>query len=140
MPLSDFLQSGQMREPRSLNLAPIRLRTAVRNQINPKLSLRGFNRGVGGSRGHLIPLRKQLKVVDERLHRLFHFGPARRHELRIVRLNLPLRHLVQALLDDSQRLTHFLHTTQVTVVAVAFRTDRDVEIQVFVRVVRLLLA
>jgi len=42
-------------------------------------------------------------------------------------------YLIDALVDDAQRLAHLLNTDQVAVIAVAVHTDRDVELDLVVR-------
>ncbi len=58
----------------------------------------------------------------------------------VVSANLTLRHLVQALLNNSQALSHLLHAHQVPVVDVAPRADRNLKVHVRVGVVRLRLS
>lgn len=54
----------------------------------------------------------------------------------IIDLDLTRRHLVEALVDDSERLTELLDTAEVPVVAVSILTDGYVKLNLVVRVVR----
>uniref|UniRef100_A0A182TXL0 Uncharacterized protein n=1 Tax=Anopheles melas TaxID=34690 RepID=A0A182TXL0_9DIPT len=134
---SNLVQRCQMGKPGRLNLAPIRLTGPVRHQIHTELTLWRFHRRVRGPGRYLIPLRKQLKVMDKRLHRLFHLGAGRWRYLPIVRLNLTGRHPIEALVDNAQRLAHLLNAAQIPIVAVALRTNRYIELHLIVRIVRL---
>ena len=61
--------------------------------------------------------------------------------VRIVAQQRPVgRHLVEALLDDAERLAHLLHAHQVAVVDVAVRAERHLEVEAVVDEVRLRLA
>jgi hypothetical protein len=53
-------------------------------------------------------------MVDERLHGLFHGGSRGRGNLVVVDLDNTERHFVQALVDDSKRLSHLLHSAEVS--------------------------
>ena len=64
-----------------------------------------------------------------------HLCPGGRDTLGVVRPDVPLRHLVEALLDDLERLPHLGHAAQVAVVAVALPTHRDVKVHQIVGVV-----
>lgn len=44
-------------------------------------------------------------------------------------------HLVEALVDDSERLTELLHPTQVTIIAVAIDADGNVKLDLIVGIV-----
>lgn len=52
----------------------------------------------------------------------------------------PRRHLVKALVDDAEALSEFFHAAEIAIVAVAIHTDRHVELDSIVGVVRLALA
>jgi hypothetical protein len=85
-------------------------------------------------------------MVDQRLHRLFHLGAARRRNLRVVHAHVAVYksqtdkynykkishqrtgHLVEALQNNARRLPHFLDAAKVPVVAVALGADRNLEI------------
>lgn len=53
----------------------------------------------------------------------------------IVDLDLTFGHLVQALVDNAQRLAELFNAAQVAIVAVAILANRDVELNLVVRVV-----
>ena len=67
-------------------------------------------------------------MVDEGLHGGLHLGPAGGHALGVVGPDVSLRHLVQALLNDPQALSHLEHSHQVAIIAVAVGTDRNVKV------------
>lgn len=103
-----------MRKSRCLDFASVRSAATVANEIDGKFSLWRLDRGKCGSRWHLESLRVQLEVMYQRFHAGFHLLPPRWYDFRIVDPYFALWHLVQALVNDSQRLTHFLHAAQVS--------------------------
>lgn len=50
-------------------VVPVGLGAAVRDEVDAELPLGRLDGGVGGARRHLVPLREQLEVVDQRFHR-----------------------------------------------------------------------
>lgn len=134
---------------------PVRFWTSVGNQIHSKFPFRSFDSRVSCTGRYLIALSEQFKVMNQGLHGGFHFLPAWRSDFSIVRFDFAWNshtqtfvvvffrlentwwHVVETLFDDAQRLTHLLQSAQVPVVAVAFSTDRYVEFDQIVRVVRL---
>ena len=65
-----------------------------------------------------------------------HRRSRRGNDLVIVNLDLTLRHLVEALVNDSERLSEFLDSAQVSIVAISVLSDRYVKLDLVVRVVR----
>ena len=63
---------------------------------------------------HAVALGEQLEMMDKCLHRSFHFGSFGCHDLGVIDAHFTFRHLIQALLDNTQRLSHLFHTAQVS--------------------------
>ncbi|KYM93835.1 hypothetical protein ALC62_15536 [Cyphomyrmex costatus] len=89
------------------DLAPIRFAAAIANEVNAELAFRCLDSSVRSSRWHLETLGEQLKVMDKRLHATLHLFPSRWHNLGVIASYFSLWHLIQALVDDTQRLSHF---------------------------------
>ncbi|KAI6875764.1 NADH-ubiquinone oxidoreductase 49 kDa subunit [Hortaea werneckii] len=82
-----------------------------------------------------------LRRLDGRcLHVLLHGCTWWRSDFVVLYLDWASRHLVQALVNDTERLSELLHTAEVAVVAVAVDTDWDIELNLVVGVIRLRLA
>jgi hypothetical protein len=79
-------------------------------------------------------------VVNQSLHVLLHGSTRRGHDLVVLDADGTSGHLVQALLDNAERLTELLHTAQVTVVAVTVDTNGNIELDLVVGIIRLRLA
>jgi hypothetical protein len=79
-------------------------------------------------------------VVNQSFHVLLHGSTGRGHDLVVLDTDRASGHLVQALLDNAERLTELLHTAQVTVVAVTVDTNGNIELNLVVGIVRLGLA
>ena len=86
---------------------------------------------------HLESLGEELEVVDEGLHGGLHLRPAWRNTLGVVGPHITSRHLVQALLDDPQALSHLQHSHQVAVIAIAIGAHRHVKVHKVVCIVGL---
>src|SRR5690606_2798561 len=69
------------------------------------------------------------KVRDERLDVVHRPLPARRRRQRMIRLDVPGRHAVHALVDDPQTLAHLLDAYLGTRVTVAGRRRRHIELE-----------
>lgn len=69
----------------------------LRNEVDPHLSLRGFDGRVSLAGWNGVALAEELEVMDERLHALLHRGTGWRHELVIVNTDGTFGDLVQAL-------------------------------------------
>lgn len=129
-----------MRKARSTDLAPVGPLAAVTDQENGHLTLGRLDGGIGLPGRNRVALGEQEEVVDESLHVLLHGGTGGRRDLVVLDTDRAGRHLVQTLVDDAERLAEFLHTAEVSVVAVAVHTDGDVELDLVIRIVRLRLA
>eukprot|EP01137_Pigoraptor_chileana_P034030 Opistho-2@25945 len=140
VPTDHRVKSGEMRKARRTDLAAVGLGCAIRHEVHTKLALRSLDRRVRSSCGNGISLRVELEVVDECLHRVLHFGPSRGGDLVVVNTDLALGHIVQALVDNAQRLPHLLTADQIAVVAVAVAADRNIKLHAVVHIVGLRLA
>ena len=134
----------QMRKARRLDPATIGLVGPVRDQIHAKFTLGCFDSGINLARRHLVSLGIELEMMDQCFHRALHLAALRRHDLAVFRGNsaLPCRftQLRQALAHDFDRLPHLFHANAITVIIVAVFTHRNVEIHLFIKLIRLRLA
>jgi hypothetical protein len=135
-----MIKSTQVSETGSTNVASVRSLTAVRNDVNTHLTLRGLDSGVGLTRGDGIALGVEKEVVDKGLHVLLHGGSWGRRNLVVLNTDGTSRHLVEALVDNSERLAELLHSAEVSVVAVTVGSNGNIEFDLVVGVVRLVLA
>merc|ERR1712212_1013801 len=133
--LANVVHEGKVEEAGGLDLAPVRLGASVRDKVDSKFTLRCLNSCVGGSSRYLETLGEKLEMVDKGLHGGLHLCPAGWDALGVVSPDVSLRHLVQALLDDSQALPHLQHSHQVAVVAVAVGAHRHVKVHKVVSIV-----
>ena len=142
MAAGDFIHRREVGKARCAQVHPERLVGAVGQQVAAELAFGCFHGSVGFAFGHAIALGEEFEVMDQRFHVVLHLFAGGRNHLEI------LQHYVagvflqplHALQDDLGRLTHFLDTHQVAVVAVARHTHRDIEIHLVVHGVGLLLA
>src|SRR5262249_11535590 len=134
----------QVREARRADLALVRLVGAVSDQIDAELTLRRLDSGVNFAGRPTIALGIQLEVMDERFHRAFHLVAFWRDNLVVADSDRSLpggrTQFLAALLHDFDRLTHLLHADEIAVEAVAVFSDRDVELELGITLVRLRLA
>ena len=79
-------------------------------------------------------------MVDQRLHVLLHRRAWGRRDFVILDANRARWHLVQALVDDPQRLPELLHPTQIPVITVSVDANGDVKLHLIIRIIRLALA
>jgi hypothetical protein len=127
-------------ETRGTDLAAVGPLATVTDKEHPHLTLRSLNCGVCLARGNSITLGEEQEVVNKSLHVLLHGGTGRRHDLVVLNAHGTCGHLVQALVDDAERLAELLHTAEVTIIAVTVDTDRHIELDLIISVVRLRLA
>lgn len=66
-----------------------------------------------------------------------HLCPLGRRDFGIIHFDFSLGHLIEALQDDAQGLTHLLHAAQVAVVAVTPGADGDIKFHLVIDVVGL---
>ncbi len=80
--------------------------------------------------------------MDQCLHRVLHFGAARRRHLMVGRQDRPWcdLKLFKALFHNANRLLHFLDAAQITVPAVTALAEHDIEVELIIAFVRLRLA
>src|SRR5215469_6171399 len=75
--------------------------------------------------------------MDQRFHGALHFASRRGRHLAIIDLHRSLGHLGDCLLDDTYRLTHFLDPDEISVVGIAITSNRNIELDLVVSIVRL---
>ena len=100
-----------------------------------------FDSGVGLALRNVHTFGKEFEMVNQVFHTCFHFGTFGRSKFVVCgndRTRIDTQPL-GTLFDDAHGLTHFFHTAEVTVVAVAVDADWDVEIHFVVHFVRLCL-
>lgn len=136
----NLVEAAQVGETGGANLAAVGPLGAVGDDEHTHLTLGGLDGAVGLSRRNCVTLGVEQEVVDESLHVLLHGSTGRRSDLVVLDLDGASGHLVQALVDNAERLTELLHTAEVTVVAVTVDTDRNVKLDLVVCVVGLGLA
>ena len=131
-----------MGEARRPDLHTERFVGAVGHQVDAELALGVFHRGVGLAFRHAVALGEELEVMDQRFHLLLHLFALRRRQLVVVHHDGPgiCAQPVHALPDNPVGLPQFLDPHQIAVVAIAVDSDRNVEVHLRVRRVRLLLA
>jgi len=135
MATSDMVKTAEMREAWSTNMHAVRPLAAIANHVHAHLALGGLDGGVGVTRWHSIALGEEQEVVNQCLHVLFHGSAGRRRNLVVLVPDGASWHLVEALVDDTQRLTELFHAAQVPVVAVAVDAHGYVELDLVVGVV-----
>ncbi len=128
-----------MREARRANLAAVRLVGAVGDQIDAEFTLRRFNAGIDLAFRRLEAFGIELEVMDQGFHRILHFSAARRRHLMVGRKDRTRRYLklVNALQHDLDRLAHLFDAAEIAVPAITVLAERDIELQLFVTLIRL---
>ena len=132
-----LVKATQVGKAGGTNLATVRTLAAVTDQENTHLSLGSLNGRVGLTRGNGVTLGEKQEVMDQSLHVLLHGSTGRGHDLIVLDTNGTSGHLVQALLDNSERLAELLHAAQVTVVAVTVDTNGDIKLDLVVGIIGL---
>jgi hypothetical protein len=135
-----LVEAAQVGEAGCTDLAAVRPLGAVGDDEDTHLTLGGLDGAVCLTRRDSVTLGVEQEVVDESLHVLLHCGARRRGDLVVLNLDGTSGHLVQALVDDAERLAELLHAAEVTVVAVTVDTNGDVELDLVVGIIRLGLA
>ena len=135
-----LVEAAQVGETGGANLAAVGPLGAVRDDEHTHLTLGGLDGAVCLSGRNCVTLGVEQEVVDESLHVLLHGSARRRSDLVVLDLDGASGHLVQALVDDAERLAELLHAAEVTVVAVTVDADGDVELDLVVGVIGLGLA
>lgn len=136
----DLIETTKMGETRSANLAAVWAFATITDNEDTHFTLRGLDGGVCLTRRNGVTLGEEQEVVNQSLHVLLHGGTRRRGDLVVLDFDGTSGHLVQALVNDAEGLTEFLHTAEVSVVAVTVHTDGDIEIDLVVGIVWLRLA
>ena len=123
-----------MGEARRADLAAVGLVGAIGDEIDAKLTFWGFHARIHLACWHMIAFRIKLEMVDQRLHRAFHFGALRRYDfLAFGGYSAALSaQFVAALAHQTNGLAHFFHADEIAVIAVAVLADGDIEFQLVV--------
>ena len=140
MTLRDVIESTQVSETGSTDVASVWSLATVRNDVHTHLTLGGLDGGVGLTRGNSVTLGVEEEVVDEGLHVLLHGGSGRRRDLVVLDTDRASGHLVEALVNDAEGLAELLHSAEVTVVAVTVGSNRNVELDLVIGIIGLVLA
>lgn len=135
-----LVKATQVGKAGSTDLAAVGTLATVTDQEDTHLTLGGLNGRVGLTRRNRVTLGEEQEVVDQSLHVLLHGSTGRGHDLVVLDTDGASGHLVQALLDNAERLAELLHTAQVTVVAVTVDTNGNIELDLVVGIIRLGLA
>ena len=136
----NLVETTQVSETRSTNLAAVRTLAAVTDQVHTHLTLGGFNGGIGLTGGNGVTLGEEKEVVNKSLHVLLHGGTGGRGDLVVFNADRAGGHLVQTLVNNAEGLAELLHTAEVTIVAVTVDTNGNVELDLVVGVIGLRLA
>src|SRR5690606_19628715 len=132
----------QVGKARSADLHAIRLVAAVGNHVDAEFALGVLDPRINLAGRDVHAFGEQLEVVDEVFHTRLHAFARRRSDLVVVDddgagvVAQPL----DALADDAIAFTHFGHTAQIAVVAVAVHAHGHVELHAVVDFVGLVLA
>lgn len=138
--LGNVVKATQVSETRGANVASIGALATVTDNVDAHLALGGLNDRVRLAGGHGVTLCVEKEVVNEGLHVLLHGGARRGSDLVVLDADGAGGHLVEALVDDAQRLAELFHAAEIAVVAVAVGADGDVEFDLVIGIVGLALA
>src|SRR5207245_9862574 len=106
-------------ERRCAELHAPRSRPTVGHDVAAELTAWGLDSEIELALGDAIPLRDDLEVVDERLHRRVELFARWEYDLAVVRDPRPLGHTPKRLVDDPHRFALLGHATAITRVGVA---------------------
>jgi hypothetical protein len=140
MALGNSIETTQVSEARSANVAPVRTLATITDDVDTHLALGGLDGGVSITGRDGVALGVEKEVVDEGLHVLLHSCSGRRGDLVVLHADGAGGHLVQALVDDAQRLTELFHTDEISVVAVTVGTNGHIKFDLVVGIIRLALS
>src|SRR5205807_6780301 len=76
-----------------------------------------------------------FKMVDQRFHRALHFAARRWRYLAVVDFDRSLRHCSDSLLDDANRLPHFLDPNEIPIVGIPVAPDRNIKFHLVVSII-----
>lgn len=129
-----------MRKARRPDLTPVRPLAAIADDIDAHLPLGRFDGRIRLPGRDGVALCEEQEMVDQRLHVFLHRGAGRGGDFVVLDTHGAWRHLVQALMDDAQRLAELLHPAQIPIIAIAVHAHGDIELHLAVRIVRRALA
>jgi len=140
MTSGNLVEPTEMCEARRSNLASIWPLTSITYNENAHLSLGCLDSRICLSRRDSITFGEQQEMVDQCLHVLLHRCTGRRRDFVVFYANWPRWHLVQTLVDNSERLPKLLHTTEVPVVAITVYANRHIKFNFAISIIRLALS
>ena len=135
MSSADVIETSQVSETRRSDVNTVRSLGTIADNVDTHLTLGGLNGRVGITRRDSVALGVEKEMVDQSLHVLLHGRARGRRDLVVLHANRTSGHLVQTLVDDAERLAELLHTAQISVVAVTVNTNRDIELDLVIRVI-----
>jgi hypothetical protein len=138
--LGDVIETTQVGKTRSANVASVWSLATIRNDVHTHLTLRGLDGRVGLTRRNGVALGVEQEVVNKSLHVLLHGGSRRRRDLVVLNTDGTCGHLVEALVDNAERLSKLLHSAKVSVVAVTVSSNGNVELNLVVGIIGLVLS
>src|SRR3954463_10138198 len=125
-------QNTEIHERGSADLQPMgRAATATIN-VETELTLGILRTKVNFTRRRVHALGHENEMVDQLLHLREHLLLFGQHGFVVRDVNGPIRKLVEALMENAHALPHLFHAHEVTIVAIAHRTNRDIELQLIV--------
>lgn len=133
----DLVKATQVGKAGGTNLAAVWALATVTDQEDTHLTLGGLDGRVSLTRGNRVTLGEEQEVVNQCFHVLLHGSTGRGHNLVVLNTDRASGHLVQALVNNAERLAELLHTAEVTVVAVTVDTNGNIELDLVVGIVRL---
>lgn len=140
MALGDCVEAAQVSKARGTDVHTVWPLTSVTHDVHTHLALWCLDGGIRVAWWNGVSLGVQQEVVDEGLHVLLHGSTRRRGDLVVLNLDGAGGHLVEALVDDAEGLAEFLHSAEVSVVAIAIDTDWHIEFDFAISVIRRRLA
>lgn len=106
----DMVHAGKMGKSWRSDLASVWALTSITDDENTHLSLRSFDGTVRLPGWDGISFGVQKEMVNKGFHVLLHGRSWWRRDLVVLNLDWASWHLVQTLVDDSQRLSEFFHS------------------------------
>ncbi len=129
---------------RGADLALVRPVCSGRYQIDAEFALWRLDRRIDLALWYPKAFGVELEMIDQPFHGSLHLRSSRRDNVVIVgddgALSVSRTEFLKTLLHDADRLAHFLHPHEVSVVAVAMLANRDVEIELGIALIGLCFA
>ena len=129
-----------MHVPRRADLGTVGFVGSVGDQIDAELTLGRLNGGVNLTGGNVEAFGVKLEMMDQRFHRPLHLAPLRRADLAArhhVALAVGRAQFGNRLMNDLQALLHLGHAAQIAVIAIAVLANRNLEVELGIKLIRL---